>query len=121
MPSAKAPKAQNGSAGAEEAPFESPVVALLAKRGRNLKKRLRGVAEIEAKRDAGKELNSDQVRSARLEWAAARPGGTQGACWGAHPLLAPRRASIAPPFACPAACPSSRALRAACLPVCPPP
>lgn len=37
------------------------VLQQIHKRLRNLQKRLRGIDEIEAKRDAGKELNSDQV------------------------------------------------------------
>lgn len=39
----------------------SPVLQAVMKRIRNARKRLRGIDEIQAKRDAGKELNPDQV------------------------------------------------------------
>ena len=54
-----APAKQNG---APQPEVESPVVAVLQKRLRNLRKRVRNVEEIQAKADAGKELNADQVR-----------------------------------------------------------
>ena len=62
-----APKAANGVAASVE-PKETeetvgPVVGVLKNRLRNLKKRLRNVEEIQAKLDAGKTLNADQVRA----------------------------------------------------------
>lgn len=39
----------------------SPVMIAITKRLRNARKRLRGIDEIQAKKDAGKELNADQV------------------------------------------------------------
>lgn len=39
----------------------SPVMIAITKRLRNARKRLRGIDEIQAKKDAGKELNTDQV------------------------------------------------------------
>ena len=54
-----APAKQNG---APQPEVESPVVGVLQKRLRNLRKRVRNVEEIQAKADAGKELNADQVR-----------------------------------------------------------
>jgi hypothetical protein len=57
-----APVADDGSVG------ESPVIALLSKRLRNLRKRLRNAEEIQAKLDAGKELNADQVRRLCANW-----------------------------------------------------
>lgn len=48
----------------QAAPLEetSPVLLAIAKRLRNTRKRLRGIEELQAKLDAGKELNPDQVR-----------------------------------------------------------
>lgn len=54
-------KAANGAPAPE---VEGPVVAVLMKRLRNLRKRLRNAEEIQAKLDAGKTLNQDQVRMA---------------------------------------------------------
>lgn len=56
-PPSKPAAAANGQSQEEE----SPVLAAVAKRMRNLRKRLRNAEEIQAKRDAGKELNPDQV------------------------------------------------------------
>jgi hypothetical protein len=40
---------------------ESPVIFAISKRLRNARKRLRGINDIQAKADAGQDLNSDQV------------------------------------------------------------
>lgn len=64
------PAAANG-AGQEEAEA-SPVLAAVAKRMRNLRKRLRNAEEIQAKRDAGKELNPDQVGASRRCWTSGQ-------------------------------------------------
>lgn len=42
----------------------SAVLSAVFKRLRNARKRLRGIDEIQAKRDAGMEINADQVRMA---------------------------------------------------------
>ena len=73
------PAAANG-AGQEEAEA-SPVLAAVAKRMRNLRKRLRNAEEIQAKRDAGKELNPDQVGPARRCW---RSGAACTSNWAAR-------------------------------------
>lgn len=92
------PAAANG-AGQEEAEA-SPVLAAVAKRMRNLRKRLRNAEEIQAKRDAGKELNPDQVGPCRCcprSWAACTPN--WAARWRCRRPQAP---------ACPAPCPRGR-------------
>ena len=72
-----APAKQNG---APQPEVESPVVAVLQKRLRNLRKRVRNVEEIQAKADAGKELNADQVRHGMVLWGLGQaPGGTRTA------------------------------------------
>ena len=82
-----APK-QNGAA----AQVEGPVLAVISKRLRNMKKRLRGIEEIQAKLDSGKELNPDQVGSgAHAPPLGPRPGG------GAVPQGAGRRGGGPPP------------------------
>lgn len=53
---------QNG--GAEAHADESPVVGVLQKRLRNLRKRVRNVEGIQQKAEAGKALNQDEVRGA---------------------------------------------------------
>ena len=68
-----APAKQNG---APQPEVESPVVAVLQKRLRNLRKRVRNVEEIQAKADAGKELNADQVRHGMV--LCRRKGGAGG-------------------------------------------
>lgn len=55
------PTKANGAGLAAAADESSPVLAQLQKRIRNLRKRLRNCEDIEAKKDAGKELNADQV------------------------------------------------------------
>lgn len=59
------PTKANGAGLAAAADESSPVLAQLQKRIRNLRKRLRNCEDIEAKKDAGKELNADQVGSPR--------------------------------------------------------
>lgn len=49
------------AASSQAADEGSPVLQQLAKRVRNLRKRLRNVEEIQAKLDSGKALNADQV------------------------------------------------------------
>lgn len=58
-PAASAPAAALNSQCSVES--TSPVLAVIQKRIRNVKKRLRTISDIEAKRDAGKPLNADQV------------------------------------------------------------
>ena len=71
-----APKQANGGAAAAAVEVvESPVAALLSKRLRNLRKRLRGIEEIQAKADAGKELNDQQVRGLASLKRASHPLG----------------------------------------------
>ena len=78
-----APKQANGGAAAAAVEvLESPVAALLSKRLRNLRKRLRGIEEIQAKADAGKELNDQQVRGMRAASGPATPWRTAWRCWG---------------------------------------
>lgn len=55
------PTKANGAGLAAAADESSPVLAQLQKRIRNLRKRLRNCEDIEAKKEAGKELNADQV------------------------------------------------------------
>ena len=50
----------------------SPVLLSIAKRLRNTRKRLRGLEELQAKADAGKELNPDQVRPGRARASIGR-------------------------------------------------
>lgn len=64
------PKQANGAAEAEE----SPVVVVLQKRLRNLRKRLRNADEIQEKQAAGKTLQPEQARPRNMPCACRPPG-----------------------------------------------
>jgi hypothetical protein len=100
---AKSKKAPGSANGQSDSSTEGAVGAFLAKRLRNAKKRLRGLEELQAKVDEGKELNPDQVRrrcrAGRADHARARRPPTTG-----RPPL--RRSKRWP--AAPASWPSSR-------------
>lgn len=97
-----APPKQNGAAAEAE---ESPVVAVLQKRLRNLRKRLRNADEIQAKLESGKELNPDQVRGGNMPWccksAAAPPRRWGAPAHLAQPACRPRCRPSAGQAACP--------------------
>ena len=79
--------------GAAAEPVEdSPVVGVLQKRLRNLKKRVRNVEGIQQKVDAGKALNQDEVGLGA--GPGARPGGRAGPM---APALAPVACRSRPP------------------------
>ena len=61
---APAAKADPEPVGADDAapPGESPVVAVISKRLRNLRKKLKNVEGLEALQREGKELNPEQAR-----------------------------------------------------------
>ena len=73
-----APASKQANGEPAKAEVEGPVLAVLSKRLRNLKKRLRNADEIQAKRDSGKELNADQVGAVEQGGASQTPARPPG-------------------------------------------